>query len=226
MAVGLDADIVLAGEQGPGNERRDPEIRVVYRNAGPVWLRSDLDLPGVDVRAEQLAGGFLHSLDEILHAPFDQPEPSALDLSVLDVVEVQVESELFAARADAACDDAPHAQRNARPAQAGDVVEAILRAPLALDAEPRAELLFARDLEAAVLRHVGDEDLGEIVGQLGILLRGAEDQDRHLFAGARRPRWSDNRQRRAECAGGGFAAGKAHGVASAQVDDPEAPPAG
>jgi hypothetical protein len=73
-------------------------------------------------------------------------------------------------------------------AQAGDVVQAGLGAPLVLDAQARAELLLAGDLGAALLGDAGDDQLGEVVGQLGVLLGGRQHQHRLLLAGARRQR--------------------------------------
>ena len=92
---------------------------------------------------------------------------------------------LLAARSDAAGDDPAHAQRDAGASEAGDVVEAGLRPALALDAEPRAELFLPGDLEPAVLGGVGDDDLGQVVGQVGVLVAGGEHEHRDLLAGAR-----------------------------------------
>src|SRR6185437_9351925 len=107
------------------DERRDAEVGVVDRDARAVGLGCDLDLPRLDVGAEQLARGLLDGGNEVLDAALDQAEDAALDLSLLDVVEVQVEEELLAARADASGDDPAHPQRDAGAPQAGDVVEAL-----------------------------------------------------------------------------------------------------
>ena len=172
---------------------------------------------------EQLAGGLLDRPDEILDAPFDQPEDAALDLALLDVVEVQVEQELLAPRPHAAGDDPPHAERDARAPEAGDVIEAALGPLLVLDAEPRAKLLLAGDLEAAVLRDVGDQDLGEVVGQLGLLFGRPEHQHRDLFGGPRRS--GERRQaERGQQRGEREPARRAHGVGSVQL--PTVPPSG
>jgi hypothetical protein len=175
------------------------------------------------VGPEQLARGLLNRPDEILDAPFDQTEDPALDLALLDVVEVQVEEELLATRADAPGDDPPHAQRDARAPEAGDVVEAALRSLFVLHAEARAKLLLAGDLEAAVLRDVGDQDLGEVVGQLGILLGRSQDQDGHLLAGARgsgRRREGQAHEQRAD----GRQAHRPHGDDTPQVPAAAVPP--
>src|SRR5262249_20144610 len=150
-AIGrFDPDVVLAGEEGGRDQRRDAEVGVVDRHAGARRFGRDLDLSGLDVGTEQLAGRLLHSGDQVVDAALDQAEDAAFDPTIVDVVEVEAEQHLRAARPDAAGDDAADAQRHARPAEARDVIQAGLRALLALDADARAELLLAGDLEAAV----------------------------------------------------------------------------
>src|SRR5262249_43456811 len=135
----------------------DAEIGVVDRHARADGIGGDLDFSRLDPRAEELGRRLLHGVDQIVDAALDQAEDAALDPAFLDVVEIEAEQHLLAARTDAAGDDAAHTERHARPPEAGDVVEARLRALLAFDAEAGPELLLAGDLEAAVARGVGDD---------------------------------------------------------------------
>ena len=81
-AVGLDADVVLAGEQRGRDERRDARGRRCRSTTrAPSGLGGDLDLPGLDARAEQLARRLLDGPDEVLDAALDQAEDPALDLA-------------------------------------------------------------------------------------------------------------------------------------------------
>ena len=199
--VGLDAHVVLAREQRARDEGRDAEVGVVDRDARALGLGVDLDLAGLDARPEELVAALLHGADEVLDAALDEAEDARVDLARLDVVEVEAEQVLLAARADAAGDDAPHAQRHGGAAQAPEVVDADLRALIALDAEARAELFLARELDAAALGDARDDDLRDVVGELGVLRVRAEHEHGELLGGARGARRGGEEARAGEDGG-------------------------
>ena len=167
------------------DEGRDAEVGVVDRHARAVRVGGDLDLPGLDARRNSSLDASWTALMRFSTPPSTSRKTRLSTRPSWTLFRFRLNRYLLAAGADAAGDDAAHAQRHAGAAQAGDVVQAGLGAALALDAEAGAELFLARDLESAVLGGVGDDHLGQVVGELGVLVGRGEDQHRDLFAGAR-----------------------------------------